>query len=88
MRVVLFRPRGRASARLPSRKSLNLSASMKVTITDQNGEQLASAPGSAVLGHPLNAVLWLRDSGITFKEGDMISVGSIGPLLPPKSGPG
>ena len=61
-------------------------ADMKVTITGQNGEQLAIAQGSAVLGHPLNAVLWLRDSGVTFKAGDMISVGSIGPLLPPKSG--
>ena len=25
----------------------------------------------------LNAVLWLRDSGVTFKAGDLISVGSI-----------
>ena len=61
-------------------------ASMQVTITDQDGEVLASAPGSAILGHPLNAVLWLRDSGLTLAPGDMLSLGSFGPLLPPRPG--
>lgn len=61
-------------------------AAMQVTIADQDGEVLAAAPGSAILGHPLNAVLWLRDSGLTFAPGDMLSLGSFGPLLPPRPG--
>lgn len=61
-------------------------AEMQVTITDQAGEVLASAPGTAILGHPLNAVLWLRDSGLTLAPGDMLSLGSFGPLLPPRAG--
>jgi 2-keto-4-pentenoate hydratase len=61
-------------------------ADMTVKVTDQDGEQLASAQGSAVLGHPLNSVLWLRDSGVMLKEGDLVSVGSIGPLLQPEPG--
>lgn len=65
---------------------LNALARMTVTVTDETGAEFAKAPGAAVLGHPLNAVLWLRDSGITFKPGDMVSLGSFGPLLPPKSG--
>jgi 2-oxo-hept-3-ene-1,7-dioate hydratase len=65
---------------------IDVLAGMQVTITDQNGEVLASAPGAAILGHPLNAVLWLRDSGLTLSPGDMLSLGSFGPLLPPRPG--
>ena len=59
---------------------------MTVTMTDQNGNELSSAPGSIVLGHPLNAVLFLIDRGVELRPGDIVSVGSIGPLLPPQSG--
>ena len=61
-------------------------AEMNVRITDQTGQQLVAAPGAAILGHPLNAVLWLRKSGITFKPGDVLSLGSFGPPLVPKAG--
>ena len=61
-------------------------AAMQVTVTSQDGEQLASAPGAAILGNPFNAVLWLRDSGVVFKEGDLVSLGSFGPLMAPKAG--
>lgn len=80
---------GVLGAAIPVRSSpdlLTALAEMTVTMTDQTGRELAASPGSAVLGHPLNAVLWLRKSGITFKAGDLISVGSFGPLLPPKPG--
>lgn len=59
---------------------------MQVVVTDGGGQELARAPGAAVLGHPLNAVLWLRDNGVEFKAGDLVSVGSFGPLLAPKPG--
>lgn len=60
-------------------------ADMTVSVT-AGGEDLASAPGGAVLGHPLNSVLWLIESGVELSEGDMVSVGSFGPLLPIPAG--
>ena len=61
-------------------------ADMTVRVTDQTGAELAAASGSAVLGHPLNSVLWLMENGIRLGAGDYVSVGSIGPLMPAQSG--
>lgn len=61
---------------------------MQVTLAAADGEVLAQAPGTAVLGHPVNAVLWLMSKGITLKAGDLVSVGSFGPLVPPANGKG
>ena len=65
-------------------------AAMRVVVTDQNGKEIASGKGSAILDHPLNAVLWLvRDlerSGVRLKPGDLLSLGSFTPPLPPKAG--
>ncbi len=56
--------------------------SMTVTLRDGTGEVVTTAPGAATLGHPANSVLWLMSKGITLKKGDLISVGSFGPLTP------
>lgn len=56
---------------------------MTVTVTGANGETLSEAPGAAVLGHPANAVMWLVSDGVALAQGDLVSVGSIGPLHPP-----
>lgn len=56
---------------------------MTVTVRAADGEVLAEAKGEAVLGHPLNSALWLLEKGVRFEPGQLISVGSIGPLLPP-----
>lgn len=77
---------GKAIAPVQSAAFLASLADMTVTVTDQNGKELATAKGSSVLDHPLNSVLWLIQSGVRFEAGDMISVGSIGPLLPPAPG--
>ncbi|WP_226689068.1 2-keto-4-pentenoate hydratase [Ruegeria arenilitoris] len=61
---------------------------MTVTLRAADGEVLAQAPGAAVLGHPANAALWLMSKGIEFQAGDLISVGSFGPLVPPAKGKG
>jgi 2-keto-4-pentenoate hydratase len=65
-------------------------ANMTVRLLDQDGKELDSAKGSAILGQPLNAVLWLvkdlNDSGIALKKGDLLSLGSFSRLLPPKPG--
>jgi len=46
--------------------------------------------GSNVLGHPLNVVLWIKDSlnaeGTFLRNGDLLSLGTITKLLPPKPG--
>jgi len=61
-------------------------ASMTVRIED-GGELVAEIPGAAILGHPLNAVVWLvnhlADRGETLAAGDMISLGSFGAPMPP-----
>lgn len=57
-------------------------ASMTVTLAAADGTTLTEAPGAAVLGHPANAVLWLMSKGVTLRAGDVVSVGSFGPLLP------
>ncbi|MEY8830439.1 2-keto-4-pentenoate hydratase [Sedimentitalea sp. XS_ASV28] len=62
--------------------------SMTVTLSATDGEVLAQVPGTAVLGHPVNAVIWLMSKGITLQPGDLVSVGSFGPLVPPAKGKG
>ncbi len=65
-------------------------ADMRVLMTDQHGQELARANGAAILGHPLNAVLWLvRDlekSGARLKAGDLLSLGSFAAPVPPTPG--
>jgi 2-keto-4-pentenoate hydratase len=65
-------------------------ADMQVVVTDQKGGELARGRGDALLGHPLNAVLWLVQdlgrSGIRLKPGDLLSLGSFTPLMPPRPG--
>lgn len=64
-------------------------AGMRVVVTDADGKTLSDSPGTAILGHPLNAVLWLIDdvhrSGIRLKAGDMLSLGAFSPPLPARA---
>jgi 2-keto-4-pentenoate hydratase len=50
----------------------------------------AKSPGAAILGHPLNAVIYvagdLASCGQRLKAGDVIRLGSFGRALPPKTG--
>ena len=65
---------------------------MTVVLSDANGAELARGKGSDILNHPLNAVVWLAEAlakeGKAMKPGDLISLGSFSPLLPPKVGAG
>lgn len=65
---------------------------MTVQLTNEQGELLASGRGSDILGHPLNAVVWLaealRKEDITLQPGDLVSLGSFSPLLSPRPGLG
>ena len=55
-----------------------------------NGEQVAEGLGSAVQGHPAEAVAWLANTlgrfGIALKAGEVILSGSLVPLEPVKAG--
>jgi 2-oxo-hept-3-ene-1,7-dioate hydratase len=55
---------------------------MTVTMTAADGTVLAQAPGAAVLGHPARAVIWLVSNGVVLAPGDVVSLGSFGPLVP------
>nr|WP_068240668.1 hydratase [Tritonibacter horizontis] len=58
---------------------------MQVELRDAAGTLVSSAPGTAVLGHPAETILWLHGAGVTFKAGDLVSVGSFGPLISPET---
>lgn len=65
-------------------------ATMKVSLTDGTGKVLAEAPGAAILGHPLNAVIWLAQDlasrGEALRPGQLVSLGSFGPPAQPEPG--
>lgn len=56
----------------------------------KNGAHIASGKGSAVQGHPAEAVAWLANTlgryGIPFLKGEIILSGSLAPLLPAAPG--
>ena len=63
---------------------------MQVRLQDGSGAVLGAGKGSDILEHPLNAVVWLAGAlaqeGLAMQPGDLISLGSFSPLLPPKAG--
>lgn len=65
-------------------------ATMQVSLADGSGKVLAQAPGAAILGNPLNAVIWLaRDlasRGEALEQGQVVSLGSFGPPAQPVPG--
>jgi len=64
-------------------------ASMTVTLASDQRE-LARAPGTALLGHPLNVIPWLAQDlasrGERLRVGEMISLGGFSPALPIEAG--
>jgi len=74
----------------PTAEFLAAFEKMTVTATDQNRTVLATAKGDALLGHPLNPVLWLiKDlaaTGERLRPGDLLSLGSFARPEPPQSG--
>ncbi len=65
-------------------------ATMTVKLVDGDGNTIDEGKGAGILGHPLNAVIWLakelKAQGITLKGGELLSLGSFTKLLPPKPG--
>ena len=63
---------------------------IQIVILDETGKELATGTSNALLEHPLDVVLWLRDDlqsvGKRLKPGDLLSLGTITPLMPVESG--
>ena len=63
-------------------------ASIRLEILDADGNLLATGNSNGLLGHPLNVVLWIKDAlkaeGKELKKGDLLSLGTITPLMPVK----
>lgn len=64
-------------------------ASMTVVLGNDQRE-LARAPGTALLGHPLNVLPWLAQDlasrGTRLRAGDLVSLGGFSPALPTEAG--
>lgn len=77
---------------VPTQAMVDALANMTVRLLDQDGKEIDSGKGAAILDQPLNAVLWLaadlKRSGLALKKGDLLSLGSFSRLLPPKPGTG
>ena len=75
-----------------SQTLLDALANMTVILTDENagGKELGRARGSALMGNPINAAMWLarelKKDGITLKKGDLLSLGGFIPPQPTKPG--
>lgn len=80
---------GQGIAVEPTARFADALRDMRVIMTDDKGNELANAPGAAILGHPLNAVLWLiadiRASGGRLRVGDRLSLGAFSPPVVPQS---
>jgi len=59
-------------------------------VFDEKGALVSEGKGTALLGDPLSAALWIKDSvvaeGKRLKKGDLLSLGSITKMIPAKSG--
>lgn len=64
-------------------------AAVRMRMT-RNGEPAGEGLGSAVQGHPAEAVAWLANTlgrfGIPFRAGELILSGSLAPLVPARAG--
>lgn len=77
----------------PTQASLDALANMTVIMTEtHSGKELGRARGDALMGHPLNAALWvaqaLKRDGIALRPGDLLSLGGYIPPSPTQAGIG
>lgn len=65
-------------------------ADVTIQLLDGRGIVLGQGKGSALLGHPLNVVLWivesLRAAGKSVRDGDLLSLGTFYAVVQPKPG--
>jgi 2-keto-4-pentenoate hydratase len=60
-------------------------ASMTVRVEDETGTIIGDYPGASLMGHPLDAVLWLvahlEARGEALEAGDLVALGGFGPVI-------
>ena len=63
---------------------------MEAVMVDETGREIERAESSAILGHPLNVVLWLVEHvnarGQSLRAGDVLSLGTMGTFRPLEAG--
>lgn len=61
---------------------------IRLEMLDETGAVIATGTSADLLGHPLNVVLWIKESlkaeGKRLQPGDLLSLGTITPLVPVK----
>ncbi|MDJ0729991.1 MAG: hydratase [Crocosphaera sp.] len=78
---------------IPLNQEIGTNNSLKnisVTLKDESGKIIGQGNSNALLDDPLNVVFWIKEQlktqGKTLKKGDLLSLGSITPLLPVETG--
>lgn len=63
---------------------------MESLTIDETGQEIQRAKGAAIMGHPLNVVLWLVEhvnaQGQRLRAGDVLSLGAMGTFRPTEAG--
>ena len=58
---------------------------IRVVLNNEQGQFLAEGDSTALLGHPINVVRWLRDTlqtqGVDLRPGDLLALGSVTPMV-------
>ncbi|EAZ92754.1 2-keto-4-pentenoate hydratase [Crocosphaera chwakensis] len=74
-------------------KEINTNNNLKnisVTLIDESGKIIAQGNSNALLGDPLTVVFWIKEKlksqGKSLKKGDLLSLGSLTPLIPVETG--
>jgi 2-keto-4-pentenoate hydratase len=74
----------------PSPECMERLKNFTIKLYDDKGSVFSEGKGTALLGDPLNVLLWISDSlaaeGKTLKKGDLLSLGSITKMMPTKPG--
>ncbi len=74
----------------PSTAFIEALGKMESVTVDDTGHEIQRAQGTAILGHPLNVVLWLVEhvnaQGERLQPGDVLSLGAMGTFRPTEAG--
>jgi 2-oxo-hept-3-ene-1,7-dioate hydratase len=75
----------------PTQEFLDALSNMTIVMTEDNsGKELGRVKGDVLMGHPINAALWLakalKKDGVALKPGDLLSLGGYIPPSPTQPG--